>query len=279
MSSSKTPESLSALLHPAITLTTAAFAHLRRARRSRVPPQSDRVGPRLSGLPGSLSLQPAKLLASLSDPETFTSGLPVGRSPSPPPDITTVAAGQPPPTGLSPAGTVTSLAAPQVPGRPLRTCPVLRSRWGMRLRPRRSASPVAHRRILSPSTPGEVSAPTSSLFRNPISRPARSLSTLRDHGRPCTSLRSRKTRFRRGGLRRRRWDFHPGSRFEISGCYMPSFPTRLFLAHTRSTSTSPIGCLVEGSPNFRASSILARMGGAAIARHGCEPNTWNSQSE
>jgi hypothetical protein len=46
-------------------------------------------------------------------------------------------------------------------------------------------------------------------FRDPITRPARSLSTLRDHGRPCTSLRSRKTRFRRGGLRRRRWGLPP----------------------------------------------------------------------
>ena len=53
-------------------------------------------------------------------------------------------------------------------------------------------------------------------FRDPITRPAPSLSTLRDHGRPCTSVRSRKTRFRRGGLRRRRWDSHPGSLFEVS---------------------------------------------------------------
>src|SRR6187402_2183273 len=52
-------------------------------------------------------------------------------------------------------------------------------------------------------------------FRDPISRPTRSLSTLRDHGRPCTSLRSRKTRFRRGGLRRRRWDSHPGLQSEV----------------------------------------------------------------
>jgi len=54
----------------------------------------------------------------------------------------------------------------------------------------------------------------------PTSRPAHSLSTLRDHGHPCTSLRSRKTRFRRGGLRRRRWDSHPGSLTEVSGCYL-----------------------------------------------------------
>ena len=116
MSSSKTPESSSTLLRPAISLTTAAFTHLRRARHSRLPPQSDRVGPRISGLPVSLPLQPAKLLASLSDPETFTSGLPAGRSPFPPPDMTTMVAGQPPPAGLAPAGTVTSLAAAQVAG-------------------------------------------------------------------------------------------------------------------------------------------------------------------
>jgi hypothetical protein len=50
---------------------------------------------------GSLSLQPAELLASLS--EAFTSGLSTVRSPSPPPDITTVSTGQSPPAGLSPA--------------------------------------------------------------------------------------------------------------------------------------------------------------------------------
>jgi len=49
MSSSKTPESSSTLLRPAIPLTTAAFAHLRRARHSRLPPQSDHVGPRFRG--------------------------------------------------------------------------------------------------------------------------------------------------------------------------------------------------------------------------------------
>src|SRR5437868_8113384 len=34
--------------------------------------------------------------------------------------------------------------------------------------------------------------PLCSAFRDPITRPARPLSTLRDHGHPCTSLRSRK---------------------------------------------------------------------------------------
>ena len=49
----------------------------------------------------SLALQPAELLASLA--EAFTSGLSTVRSPSPPPDMTTVSTGQSPPTGLSPA--------------------------------------------------------------------------------------------------------------------------------------------------------------------------------
>src|SRR5215472_5525094 len=46
----------------------------------------------MSGLTGSPSLRPAELLASLT--ETFTSGLSTVRSPSPLPDITTVATGR-----------------------------------------------------------------------------------------------------------------------------------------------------------------------------------------
>ena len=45
MSFSKTPENPSALLHPAATPTTSAFAHLRRARRSQPPHNSVHVGP------------------------------------------------------------------------------------------------------------------------------------------------------------------------------------------------------------------------------------------
>jgi len=63
----------------------------------------------LSGLTDSPLLRPAELLASLS--EAFTSGLPMGRSASPPPDMTTVATGQFPPAGLPPAGTAASVAA------------------------------------------------------------------------------------------------------------------------------------------------------------------------
>src|SRR6516165_7776485 len=65
----------------------------------------------MSGLIGSPLLQPAELLASLA--ETFTSGLSTVRSPSPLPDMTTVATGQFPPAGLSPTGSTTSVAAPR----------------------------------------------------------------------------------------------------------------------------------------------------------------------
>jgi hypothetical protein len=64
-------------------------------------PQAVSRGAQLSGLPGSLPLQPAELLASLTArpglppaSETFTSGLPTGRSLFPPPDMTTVVAGR-----------------------------------------------------------------------------------------------------------------------------------------------------------------------------------------
>jgi hypothetical protein len=64
-------------------------------------------------------LRPVGLLVSLGGSdrvmtqptETFTSGLPTGWSPSPPPDMTTVSTGQFPPAGLSPAGTAASIAA------------------------------------------------------------------------------------------------------------------------------------------------------------------------
>jgi hypothetical protein len=66
------------------------------------------------------SLRPAELLVSLADltgnfsqpTKTFTSGLSMGRSPFPPPDMTTVATEQVPPAGLSPTGTAASIAAP-----------------------------------------------------------------------------------------------------------------------------------------------------------------------
>jgi hypothetical protein len=61
-------------------------------------------------------------LLSCSPPlqETFTSGLSTVRSPSPLPDITTVATGQFPPAGLTPAGQTTSVAAQLPPPHPHR---------------------------------------------------------------------------------------------------------------------------------------------------------------
>src|SRR5262249_24643294 len=56
----------------------------------------------LPGRSPSLSPQPTG---------TFTSGLSTGRSPFPPPDMTTVSTGQSPPAGLSPARTSASIAA------------------------------------------------------------------------------------------------------------------------------------------------------------------------
>jgi hypothetical protein len=66
------------------------------------------------------SLRPADLLAPLADLTGYlsqpsgacTSRLSAGRSPFPPPDITTVATEQPPPVGLPPTGTTASIAAP-----------------------------------------------------------------------------------------------------------------------------------------------------------------------
>jgi len=95
-------------------------AHTQFLRDERLPSPRDPNGSALpkstlSGLTGSLSLQPAELLASLS--EAFTSGLSTVWSPAPPPDITTVSTGQSPPAGLSPAGMAASVAAqsPWVP--------------------------------------------------------------------------------------------------------------------------------------------------------------------
>jgi hypothetical protein len=80
----------------------------------------------ISGLTSSPLLRPAELLASLT--ETFTSGLLAVRSPSPPPDMTTVPTGQFTPVGLSPTGTAASVAARALLGSweiPLETYPEL----------------------------------------------------------------------------------------------------------------------------------------------------------
>lgn len=112
MSSSKTPENLSVLCAQRPTESSGLRPSEKGSAFSIIPTIRTRGGS-FSRLPVSLPLQPAKLLASLSDTETFTSGLPAGWSPFPPPDMTTVVAGQPPPVGLSPTRTVTSLAAAQ----------------------------------------------------------------------------------------------------------------------------------------------------------------------
>src|SRR4029450_5300731 len=68
-------------------------------------------------------------LLSCSPPflETFTSGLPTALSPSPLPDMTTVATGQFPPAGFTPAGSTTSVAA-QLPPPHLTPSPQSRCR-------------------------------------------------------------------------------------------------------------------------------------------------------
>ena len=82
-------------------------------------PQSASRGARISGLPGLLTLRPARLLAPLrrigpvSRPQrAFTSRLPADWSPALPLDMTTTWTGLLVLAGLSPAGMAASLAAP-----------------------------------------------------------------------------------------------------------------------------------------------------------------------
>ncbi len=127
-------------------------------RDERLPSPRDLNGSALpkstfSGLADSLSLQPAELLASLS--EAFTSGLSTVRSPSPPPDMTTVSTGQSALTGLSPAGMAASVAA-RSPG----SCTQGASTHARVLRLRRAMRAVAITRpSVLPSTFQTVSAP------------------------------------------------------------------------------------------------------------------------
>src|ERR1700730_3933278 len=108
----------------------------------------------ISGLPVSLSLRPAKLLASLTDPtcngptETFTPGLSTGRSPFPPPGMTTVVAGRLHRRDLHPlAHQLASLQPPIIP-------------YGgfspVRLKAGLSGSAFAHASLVKP-TPGILS--------------------------------------------------------------------------------------------------------------------------
>ena len=107
---------------PVPSPATLAFACWRETRHSQEPTIRFWWGC-FSRLSWFTPLRPADWLASLdgSDqararpPETCTLGLPTGRSPFPPPSMTTVATGQAPPAGLTPAGTSTSIAAPPTP--------------------------------------------------------------------------------------------------------------------------------------------------------------------
>src|SRR5439155_6082818 len=107
---------------PVPSPATLAFVRWRRTRHSQVPTIRVRWAA-FSRLSWFAPLRPVGWLASLdgSDqtrvwpPETCTTGLPTGRSPFPPPAMTTVATGQAPPAGLAPAGTSVSIAAPPTP--------------------------------------------------------------------------------------------------------------------------------------------------------------------
>ena len=105
---------------PVPSPTTLAFAQVPQARHSRDSPPSASRGA------GDFGAEPRFAFATTcrlacpsvgSDPAfaqptgTLTSGLPTDRSPSPPPDITTVATEQAPPAGLPPARTSASIAA------------------------------------------------------------------------------------------------------------------------------------------------------------------------
>jgi hypothetical protein len=112
------PRGVRRLPAPSSFAVGAGFRPERRGSALPTIPPSASGGAQFSGLHWFASLRPTELLASLADPtglpqptETFTSGLSTGRSPFPPPDITTVATGQFPPAGLTPARTSASIAA------------------------------------------------------------------------------------------------------------------------------------------------------------------------
>src|SRR5207244_8242145 len=125
----------------------------------------------------------------------------------------------------------------QVPVQPLRTCPVLRSRWGMRLRPRRSAVPVAHRRILSPSN----LARSLGTHFVPISGPNHAAYTLAVYASrsrsPVYFLTISQDSLPAWRSPSSPVGFSPRVTLRNFGCYMPYFPTRLVLAHSPSGST------------------------------------------
>ena len=70
-------------------------------------------------------------------------------------------------------------------GAPSRTCPALRPRWDRNVRP--FGLTLLFGAAVLPSAVSTASAPTTNSFRGSITRPARSLSTLRGHGHPCAA--------------------------------------------------------------------------------------------
>jgi hypothetical protein len=113
MSSSETTESPLAACAQFLRQRRWPSPRLHRLGTFKVPHHPLLVGQGFSELDyGSLALRPVELLAPLSDrtglcssqpTRAFTSRLPAARSPSPLPDITTVATEQSPPAGLTPA--------------------------------------------------------------------------------------------------------------------------------------------------------------------------------
>jgi len=111
--------------YPVPSPTTLAFVHSAKTRHSRISHHYPLpAGPTFRGYQFAFRYDLPSCLPPLADPtgpfalptETFTSGLPTGWSPFPPPGMTTVATGQVPPTGLPPAGMTASVAARKICG-------------------------------------------------------------------------------------------------------------------------------------------------------------------
>ena len=88
-----------------------------------------------------------------------------------------------------------------------------------------------------------ASTPTTTTFRGSITRPARSLSTLRSHGHPSTSERPRKTRFRLVAHLGRAGFEPAGFHREVSaltlGYVIASSSPKLRLAHVKMAGGTP----------------------------------------
>ena len=92
-----------------------------------------------------------------------------------------------------------------------------------------------------------ASTPTTTSFRGSITRPARSLSTLRSHGHPSTSERPRKTRFRLVAHLGRAGFEPAGFHREVSaltlGYVIASSSPKLCLAHVKMAGGTPLRSL------------------------------------